>query len=762
MSQFRKEAWSMKYNFERNYEIQDEIGRGSFATVRRGYNLKTNEQVAVKIIHKNKLEGKIKQSMEDEIMILKKLKHPNIVSLIEVERRDNEILIIMELCALGDLSDYIKKGKKQIGTKGPGGGLNEIIFRHFLKQLASAFRFLRKNSLIHRDLKPQNILLSPPKEELFNHDSTEASNLINSLPQLKVGDFGFAKYLPTQSMTDTVCGSPLYMAPEVLLGFSYDASADLWSIGAVLYEMITGGPPFSAKGTSDLLRVIKNGKNIINFPGEKLTDNVTSFTRPRQTIPEDIKSLIRSLLIQEPENRISFSNFFEHPAVQRTIIEPPPIINEELFSIRRPDNKEMEQASYSHLIDFAGSNLRKSSSLSFLNGDNKKDKAVTDKRMPTHLRTNSNLSNEIHLRQEKINEQEDEDFDNDYVLIETENDLRNLKINSSEAQKRSNPVRIQNQNGVRKFSNGDTLNSGSPKEINEKESVPRFIPGSNGKNEGSNPENGWTVGSNAATALAKAISLASLKLFGSKGLSPPNAQYRSDSDKVFFPLSYEPSNSSEEKALKEVQQLACQSYSVVSIADIKLEKLKLKNSESSDGQKQKNNSEPQDSEANLGTGKLAYEAYLLYSKSLSMLEEAYEKMTDYWKEIINPKNEKRKPNPPRLTERVDWLNVKIKDCMEKIEFIQPFLDEDSLKTKNTNTDKLILKHACEVGREAAVREMVNDDSRSNESSFRTAIWMLQAIQFRTPQDGALSPEDLLKVETTLKKFEQLELLRKKE
>src|SRR5271163_1690946 len=112
--------------------------------------------------------------------------------------------------------------------------------------LASVVRFLRSKNLIHRDLKPQNLLLVPPTSP-------------NALPVLKVADFGFSRYLPKTSLAETLCGSPLYMAPEILRCQQYGPEVDLWSVGTVVYEMLTGKPPFRARNHIDLLVRIDQG-----------------------------------------------------------------------------------------------------------------------------------------------------------------------------------------------------------------------------------------------------------------------------------------------------------------------------------------------------------------------------------------------------------------------------------------------------------------------------------------------------------------------
>jgi serine/threonine-protein kinase ULK/ATG1 len=142
------------------YSIQNEIGKGSFATVYKGIHLKTSHLVAIKTVTLRKLNRKLYENLETEIQILNKSRHPNVVSLYNVIKTKDEINMVMEFCVLGDLSLFIKKKAIiQEGEKvfygGPWGGLNEFVFRYLLGQLASAIEFLRSLQITHRDLKPQ-------------------------------------------------------------------------------------------------------------------------------------------------------------------------------------------------------------------------------------------------------------------------------------------------------------------------------------------------------------------------------------------------------------------------------------------------------------------------------------------------------------------------------------------------------------------------------------------------------------------------------
>jgi serine/threonine-protein kinase ULK/ATG1 len=297
------------------------------------------------------LNKKLKENLYSEIEILKGLHHPHIVALIDCRESTTHIHLVMEYCQLGDLSFFIKKRDKLISNpatadmarKYPNpvaGGLNEVITRHFLKQIASALQSLRERNLIHRDVKPQNLLLSPSAKFMASTHNTPkvmtgseaALNIpsvgVASLPMLKIADFGFARSLPSTSLAETLCGSPLYMAPEILRYEKYDAKADLWSVGTVLFEMMTGKPPFRASNHVELLRKIEQGNDVIKFPKESV-------------VSTGMKALIRGLLKRNPVERMSFENFFGHDVVQEAI--PGLVADDRPVEPRRPSKSDGSQ-----------------------------------------------------------------------------------------------------------------------------------------------------------------------------------------------------------------------------------------------------------------------------------------------------------------------------------------------------------------------------------------------------------------------------------
>ncbi|TLD05139.1 uncharacterized protein PgNI_09836 [Pyricularia grisea] len=330
------------------FVIGAEIGKGSFAQVYMGKHKVSGAAVAIKSVELARLNKKLKENLYGEINILKTLRHPHIVALHDCVESATHINLMMEYCELGDLSLFIKKREKLSTNPAthdmarkypnvPNSGLNEVVIRHFLKQLSSALKFLREGNLVHRDVKPQNLLLLPSPEFrevnklarpilTASQDSLVPVAGLPSLPMLKLADFGFARVLPSTSLAETLCGSPLYMAPEILRYERYDAKADLWSVGTVLFEMIVGRPPFRASNHVELLRKIEAAEDVIKFPRETI-------------ISSEMKALTRALLKRNPVERISFENFFAHPV----IVSPIPGLVED--DIPKPEASEQRSSS---------------------------------------------------------------------------------------------------------------------------------------------------------------------------------------------------------------------------------------------------------------------------------------------------------------------------------------------------------------------------------------------------------------------------------
>uniref|UniRef100_A0ACD5X130 Uncharacterized protein n=1 Tax=Avena sativa TaxID=4498 RepID=A0ACD5X130_AVESA len=256
-----------------DYMLLRPIGSGAYSQVWLGKHLVKGTEVAVKEIAMDRLSTKLRDSLLSEVDILRRIRHPNIIALLDSVRDGGRIYLILEYCRGGDLYSYLLQHKR----------VPEIVAKHFIRQLACGLQMLREKNVVHRDLKPQNILL--------------VANSENSI--LKIADFGFAKFLEPYGLAETLCGSPLYMAPEVMQAQKYDAKADLWSVGIILYQLVTGSPPFNGDSQIQLMRnILKSGQ--LRFP-------------PGCELSHDCIDLCGKLLRINAVERLTVEDFVSHP-----------------------------------------------------------------------------------------------------------------------------------------------------------------------------------------------------------------------------------------------------------------------------------------------------------------------------------------------------------------------------------------------------------------------------------------------------------------
>uniref|UniRef100_A0A8D0F4G3 non-specific serine/threonine protein kinase n=1 Tax=Strix occidentalis caurina TaxID=311401 RepID=A0A8D0F4G3_STROC len=271
-----------KFEFSR----KDLIGHGAFAVVFKGRHKEKPElEVAVKCINKKNL-AKSQTLLGKEIKILKELKHENIVALYDFQVNT---INYGKYCNGGDLADYLHTMRT----------LSEDTIRLFLQQIAGAMKMLHSKGIIHRDLKPQNILLS--------YAGGRKSNPNNI--RIKIADFGFARYLQNNMMAATLCGSPMYMAPEVIMSQHYDAKADLWSIGTIIYQCLTGKAPFQASSPQDLRLFYEKNKMLMPNSGSGSSSSSSSTSHlasPPQSLGEMQQQLQEKALASPTQDSPGF------------------------------------------------------------------------------------------------------------------------------------------------------------------------------------------------------------------------------------------------------------------------------------------------------------------------------------------------------------------------------------------------------------------------------------------------------------------------
>ena len=267
-------------------ELQDkyvvykpEIGRGSYSKVYKALD-KNKKLIAIKKINIQDIIPKLLERIEYEIMIHKKINHPNIVKLHDVYKDDKNICLMLEYCE-HDFTTVKCNSENDIKK-----------LKRYIKELNSALKYLKEHNIIHRDLKPKNILIS-----------TETDTV-------KLADFGFASDKPID-MYNTVCGSPLYMAPEIIGIFigtgetksAYDSKCDIWSLGLIIYEAYFGVHPFkNSINIMDLYKMIKNGN--INF-NPNMNDR---FSKDYEVLV----NLLSRMIVVDVKKRISWNEYFEH------------------------------------------------------------------------------------------------------------------------------------------------------------------------------------------------------------------------------------------------------------------------------------------------------------------------------------------------------------------------------------------------------------------------------------------------------------------
>ena len=255
-----------------SYHVLHPIGEGSFGKVFKGRKKFSGQIVALKFIQKRGKTEKDLANLRQEIEILRGLKHENIIMLLDSFETQHEFCVVTEL-AQGELFEILEDDKS----------LPEAEVRRIAQQLVQSLYYLHSNRIIHRDMKPQNILIS-------------ANGII------KLCDFGFARAMSSNTIVLTsIKGTPLYMAPELVQELPYNHTADLWSLGVILYELFVGTPPFYTNSIYALINLIV--KDPVKYP---------------ENMSPDFKDFLKGLLNKNPEQRLGWPNLLTHPFVRES------------------------------------------------------------------------------------------------------------------------------------------------------------------------------------------------------------------------------------------------------------------------------------------------------------------------------------------------------------------------------------------------------------------------------------------------------------
>jgi len=268
------QSTSGSLSFSEQYKIGRALGEGAFSVVREAAKRGTDEIYAVKVITKSKLSIEDENALKDEISILASLKHENIIYLVNHFNESTFYYLVTEMMKGGELFDRIVAKTYY----------NEKEARDVCKILFEAISYCHSVKVAHRDLKPENLLLMSKTDDL----------------KIKIADFGFAKKVTSEECLLTQCGTPGYVAPEILRGVPYGQKSDMWSLGVIAYILIGGYPPFIEQNQRELFRKIKRGSYEfhVEYWGQ---------------ISREAKDLISALLTVDPKRRLSAKKALEDP-----------------------------------------------------------------------------------------------------------------------------------------------------------------------------------------------------------------------------------------------------------------------------------------------------------------------------------------------------------------------------------------------------------------------------------------------------------------
>jgi len=254
------------------YELTNKLlGTGNFSVVKKGIAKGTKEAVAIKIIDKKRVKHK-PEMLSNEVEILIKIDHRNVIKLLDLFDTPDYLYLVMELVTGGELFDRIVERESY----------SEADAKEVMRQLLNAIKYIHANDIVHRDLKPENLLL-----EMEDND-------VN----IKLSDFGLSKIYDNEFLMKTACGTPGYVAPEILSANPYGPAVDMWSAGVICYILLCGYPPFYNDNDAILFESILNAKYQFHSP---YWDQIS----------KPAKDLIRALLVVDPQARLNATQALE-------------------------------------------------------------------------------------------------------------------------------------------------------------------------------------------------------------------------------------------------------------------------------------------------------------------------------------------------------------------------------------------------------------------------------------------------------------------
>lgn len=286
-----------KSEIKKNYDLGDQLGSGNFAVVKKatykGSVAGIPKDVAIKIIDKAKVEDM--NDIQREIEIMSMVDHPNVIRLYEIYEEPKKMHLVMELVTGGELFDRIVAQ----------GNYTEKDAADTIGTLCNALAYLHDKNIVHRDLKPENILYQSPDPDA----------------KIKVADFGLARVVSGKDLMKTACGTPGYVAPEILKNQGYDSGAvDVWSAGVILYILLCGFPPFYEEELPALFEQILHAR--YDFPSPWW-----------DAISKEAKDLVTKMLHLDPKTRLTAKQVCQHPWISKA--SPDTKLDETIKSLKK-------------------------------------------------------------------------------------------------------------------------------------------------------------------------------------------------------------------------------------------------------------------------------------------------------------------------------------------------------------------------------------------------------------------------------------------
>ena len=285
-----------------NLILEKCLGKGAFGEVYLTKKVGDDNRIyATKKYERDKIENtEAMKYLRNEIDILQSLKHPNIVKFEDVKKTKKHFYIVMDFCNGGELSKALEKYQLKFGKP-----FSQEIVQHLMRQIIDAFKYIHGQSIMHRDIKLDNILLN------FQNDK-DKKDLNMMKAQVKIIDFGFACRIDKNSLTYTAIGNPINMDPLILKKLNnrgkkarqlgYDQKADIWSLGAICYEMLIGKAAFDAEDMDDLVNKIEAGKYHVPT-----------------TLSKEVISFLNGMLQYQPGQRLTIEQLSKHPFLVNNI-----------------------------------------------------------------------------------------------------------------------------------------------------------------------------------------------------------------------------------------------------------------------------------------------------------------------------------------------------------------------------------------------------------------------------------------------------------